>query len=448
MRDIKELPILEYTWNDVHTGRYLPKVMDFVAKHGPLFRYKVPEMVDANQLVLIGPEANRFVFHTGRQHFSHEKGWTPILGEIVGRGLINMDDPDHSAHRKMWNPAFTNDVMESYIPILHKIIRNKLNAWAEMNYVNLHKEAQEITFDVAAAALAGEEEGERLDKLREIFWVILHGSEVETHAEYLEMMDRLRAEMLPLLLNLIQEQRISGQNGDGHKNVLSQIANARFDDGSTLNDIEILGHLNVLLLAGHETTTSLTAWLIYLLATLPNHWDRLRAEVDEVISDIEIGDLTKVPSSEQLRRLTEVENFIKETGRLYPPVFNVPRVTLSDCELHGVKIPEGTSLRLCLAATHLLPDVFDNPNEFDPSRFAPPRREDRATPYSLVTFGGGPRICIGINFAMIEVKVIVAHVLRHYELAANPDSVPQHVGHINAVPAFPLEVAFTPREGG
>jgi cytochrome P450 len=80
-----------------------------------------------------------------------------------------------------------------------------------------------------------------------------------------------------------------------------------------------------------------------------------------------------------------------------------------------------------LAACHRLPDVFANPDTFDPDRFAPPREEDKRTPYSLVTFGGGPRICIGINFAQIEVKAMAAHILRHYSLTPVPDQQIQQV---------------------
>ena len=206
-----------------------------------------------------------------------------------------------------------------------------------------------------------------------------------------------------------------------------------------------MGHLNILLLAGHETTTTLSAWLIYQLASLTDHWDVLQAEVDEALADIPIGETGTSPTPEMLRQLPQLENFIKETGRLYSPVFQVPRVTLQDVEYEGVRIPAGTRVRLSLAGTHMNPEIFADPEHFDPQRFASPRREDRARPYSLVTFGGGPRICIGINFATIEVKVLAAQILRHYRLTPRSRPEKVHVGYWNSQPKYPLEVAFEKR---
>ncbi|MGZ3681568.1 MAG: cytochrome P450, partial [Ktedonobacterales bacterium] len=98
--------------------------------------------------------------------------------------------------------------------------------------------------------------------------------------------------------------------------------------------------------------------------------------------------------------------FIRETGRLHSPVQNVPRGVVQDVEFAGYTIPAGTDVRLALAGCHRMERYFANPDTFDPDRFAPPREEDRKTPYSLVTFGGGPRLCIGVNFANIEVKAL------------------------------------------
>ena len=443
LKEITALPELILRWSHVDDGSFIPRIVDFSLKHGPIFRFCLADSPqDLRGVYLVGPEANRFVFHTGRQHFSHDKGWTPILGNMIGRGLINMDDPDHAIHRKMWNPAFTNDVMLAYIPLLHQIVEHKIKKFASQPLVNVYKESQEITFDVAAAALAGIEQGGTLDRLRELFWRMLHSDDINSEDDYLQMMSEVQGEMLPTLLKLIHERR---SQPPSTKDVLSQIVHAEFEDGSKLDDAQILGHLNILLIAGHETTTTMSAWMIYQMATLSDHWDRLQAEVDEALAAIPIGRTDMPFTAEMLRQLPQLENFIKETGRLFAPVFQVPRVTLTETEYAGYRIPAGVRVRLSLAATHLHPEVFANPNVFDPDRFASSRREDRARPYSLVTFGGGPRICIGINFATIEIKVLAAHILRHYRLEAQPIPEKLHLGYWNSGPKFPLEVNFAPR---
>jgi cytochrome P450 len=191
------------------------------------------------------------------------------------------------------------------------------------------------------------------------------------------------------------------------------IVHARSEDGQPLRDQQILAHINILLVAGHETTTILSTWVLYLLATLPEHCQCLQAELDAVAP----GGFAPL-TVETLRRLKRLDWLIKEAARLYPPVLNVPRVATSDFTFDGYLIPAGSRIRLALGASHLLPHVFADPQRFDPDRFAPPREEDHRTPYGFVPFGGGSRICIGMNFALIEIKALAAYVLRHYQLEA------------------------------
>jgi cytochrome P450 len=133
-----------------------------------------------------------------------------------------------------------------------------------------------------------------------------------------------------------------------------------------------------------------------------------------------------------LRGARVLDAFIREAGRLYSPVLNVPRGVVQDFEFAGYTVPMGTHVRLALAASHRLPTIFANPEVFDLDRFLPPREEDRL-PYALVTFGGGPRVCIGINFAQIEVKALVAHVLPRYTLTPVEPHPPIYAGHWTAI---------------
>jgi cytochrome P450 len=187
----------------------------------------------------------------------------------------------------------------------------------------------------------------------------------------------------------------------------------------SFTDRELLGQLHILLVAGHETTTSMSAWLLYLLAAHPELLARIHAEMDEAVAATG-GEVTL----DAIKAMHQLGNAVDEAGRLRTPVGNVPRGVVKDFEFGGYHIPAGSRVLLSLAACHRLPDVFANPDTFDPDRFAPPREEDKQTPYALVTFGGGPRVCIGINFAQVEIKAMAAHILRHYTLAPTPDQQP------------------------
>jgi cytochrome P450 len=408
-KQLADLPQLHITENDIKSGRLAARQAEMALKYGPIYMCVVEDDSESSEYVcMVGAEASRFVFHTGREYFSHDRGWTPLIGVPLGQGLLNMDSPEHTRHRKMWNPAFTGPSIEAYLPVIERVIVARTSSWPQQAEVDVYREMQQITFAAAGWALAGFQPGPQLEELGQLFY-----------------QRAVRDRRDQILLDLIAERRarpLDEQPGD----VLGQIVRARDDDGQPLNDEQILAHINILLVAGHETTTSLGAWVLYLLATLPEQRRRIAAEIADVLGDTAPG----LIAVEALRELKQLDNFIKEAGRLYSPVITVPRGVVREVEVGGYTLPVGTPVRLALAASHLLPHVFANPQRFDPDRFAPPREEDRRTPYGLVTFGGGSRICIGINFANIETKALAVHVLRHYRLAAVEGQRIVNAGHI------------------
>ena len=136
---------------------------------------------------------------------------------------------------------------------------------------------------------------------------------------------------------------------------------------------------------------------------------------------------------EAARHLHRLDLFIREVGRLHSPVQSVPRGVVKETEFAGYTLPVGTSVRLSIAACHRMPQYFTNPGTFDPDRFAPSREEDRRSPYALVTFGGGQRLCIGVNVANIEVKAIAVDVLSKYVLTPVEAEPPLDMGFITVM---------------
>jgi cytochrome P450 len=381
---------------------------ELARRHGPVFKIGWSPSYALTHLV--GPEANKFVFQTRRDAFSHDLGWTPQIGEIFGKGLLNMDDPEHAVHRRLMNPAFTYASMERYLPVMARIIAERCADWAARDAVDLHAEARKITFDVAAETLVGLPTGPEVDTLRQLFYAIIGGdlgggSEEQQWASFM----RVHQELGARLGHLIAARRAAPP--EAHADILSTLVHARDDEGRALSDAQLLGHVNILLVAGHETSTTLAAWLLFLLARNPAYLARVREELDAALPDPE-APLTL----EGVRGLRLLGYALSEAGRLYPPVALVPRGVVEEVEFGGYAIPRGAQVLLALSAPHFMPELFAEPERFDPDRFAPPREEDKATPYSLASFGGGPRICIGINFAQIEIRAMAAHILRRYDL--------------------------------
>lgn len=444
INSMADLPHVPFSDAEIITGQLPDLFARMALAHGPILRHVAGPGPYAGQefVFMVGPEANRFVLHTHRDHFSHDKGWTPIIGESFGQGLLNMDDPEHACHRKMWNPAFTAAYMSAYLPVMRQIIARRSATWPQQHAVDVFQEAREITFDVAALALAGMDTGAAVDRLRELFYLLLHGFDLEPGQSWDQAMQRImRAhdELTAMLLTLIAARRAAPAE-EQPRDVLGLIVHARDEQGRALSDEQILAHLNILLVAGHETTTTLSAWTLYLLATQPEWRERIEAELEALLAESD-GAVT----IDALRSAKLMDAFIREVGRLYPPVLNVPRGVVKEFEFAGYTVPAGTQVRLALAAGHRLPHVFAQPEQFDPERFLPPREEDKKTPYSLVTFGGGVRVCIGINVAQIEVKALLAHVLRYYHLAPDGAPTPVHAGHWTAMVPGGIWLRVTPR---
>jgi cytochrome P450 len=435
-KTMTDIPLITSDYVPEYGAPSLQTQVEWARDYGPIYRRDTEY---GPFIFMVGPEANRFVFHTGRQHFSHDQGWTPIIGETLGHGLLNMDDPEHAVHRRMWNPAFTAAAMEAYVPIILRVIAERTRHWPELDSVDVYKEAREITFDAAAAALAGFAPGPEVDRMRRNFNTLIGFDPEElTYEQWQQKARAAQAELGAMMLGLIHARRNAPDTEKTH-DVLGMIVRAKDEQGQPLSDMQIMAHLNILLVAGHETTTTLSAWVLAMLATEHAHRQRILAELDAVMGD------APAPTVEQLRNLPALDNFIKETGRLHSPVFNVPRGVVSDFEFAGYHVPAGHNVRLGLAAGHRLSAVFADPEKFDPDRFAAPREEDKKQPYSLVTFGGGARICIGINFANIETKALAVHALRHFDMALLDEEV-IYAGYWTAFLPNGLHMRFKQRE--
>lgn len=374
-------------------------------QHGPIFR---AHFFEQEVLFLVGPEANRLVLVSERQKFSHAAGWGNIfsVNDLFGRGLLTMDGEEHTQHRRMMNPAFTVSYMERYLPLMNRLIREHVANWARTEEVDLYEETRKLTFDIAAQALTGLEAGEEVDRFRDIFvGLLLLPRLAASEEDFQENAARFQAELRALMIPKIAERR---QNPTD--DIFGRLVQARDDQGNTMSDDQLIAHINILLVAGHETSTTLSTWLLYLLQQHPDYTQRILQEQATVMGN------RQDPTLEDVKAMKVLEHALSEAERLYPPVPNGPRGVSEDFTFQGYQIPAGVPIFYSILGSHMLPSIFTNPTQFDPDRFASPREEHKKAPYSLVGFGGGPRICIGINFAQIEMKAMVSHILRNHTL--------------------------------
>jgi len=408
IRPFEEIPFVNPT--DEMSLNPARVMLERYQQHGPIFRTKT---IDGPDLVyLIGPEANRFVLASNRLKFSHRMGWGQLFGviETYGDGVLTMDGAIHDQHRHVMNPAFAIGYMDRYLPLMNRIIRERVGTWLARGVVDIYDEARKITFDIAAEALVGLKTGPEVDRFREIFFSLLRlGSIAADENDYFMRMTELQRDLLRLLLPKIHARRAAPTD-----DVLGLLVQARDDQGRPLSDEQLIAHTNILLVAGHETSTSLSAWLLYLLTQHREYLQRVLNEQDALLA------ADADPTLDDVKRMKLLENALSEAERLFPPVSEAPRGVLEPFDFNGYHVPAGVYVLYSISGAHMLPSIFAEPAAFDPDRFAPPREEHKKTPYALVGFGGGPRICIGINFAQVEIKAMVSHILRRYHLDLVP----------------------------
>ncbi|GHO70596.1 putative cytochrome P450 [Ktedonobacter sp. SOSP1-52] len=401
-----------------------PLLASYYEQYGPIFR---AERFGRQITYMLGPEANRFILVNNRKKFSHHIGWSSIfqVEQLLGRGLLMMDGEEHAHHRKIMNPAFTIGYMSRYLPLMQRIIREQAESWLERGEVDIYEEMRTITFNVAAEALTGLKSGAEVDTFRHLFVSLLNpAGPFESDEEYYAYITPLQAQLRELLLPRIEERRKQPTD-----DVFGLLVRAHDEHGQSLSDEQLISHINILLVAGHETSTSLSAWLLYLLSQHPDYTQRILQEQTQLLAP------GSEPTLEEVKKMKVLDNALSEAERLYPPVANGPRGVAEDFEFHGYHVPAGTFVFYSIAGAHRLPSIFKDPENFDPDRFAPPREEQKKSPYALVGFGGGPRICIGINFAQVEIKAIASHILRNYRLTLAPN---QHIQQVYGVTGFPL----------
>jgi cytochrome P450 len=218
-------------------------------------------------------------------------------------------------------------------------------------------------------------------------------------------------ELNTVVSNIIRQRReLNTDTGD----LLSMLLSARDEEtGEGMNDQQARDEVMTILLAGHETTANTLIWTWYLLSQHPEVESRLQSELATVLGG-------NAPTVEQLPELAYTSMVLQEVLRLYPPAWILSRKAIADDELGGYHIPQGSMVIISPYATHRHPDFWEQPEVFDPERFTPERVAARPH-FAHFPFGGGPRLCIGSNFAVMEAQLILATVAQRFRLRLMPD---------------------------
>lgn len=379
------------------------------AQYGSIFK---TQLLGRKTVVMMGPEANRFVLSSHMEHFSWREGWPGTFRELLGESLFLQEGIQHRRNRKLLMPAFHGSALEGYFETMVSLTQQYLTRWENLGRFAWFQEMKQLTFEIACVLLMGSQPGEDVAQLSRWFEELTNGLfMVPLRWRWTPYGKALHArDCLLAYIDQVIEARLASPGNDA----LGMLIQSEDENGDRLSREEIKVQALLMLFAGHETTTSM---LTSLLMSLAQHPDTLAKAQAEQANLATAGDLTLA----DLKQMPYLEQVLKEVERLYPPVGGGFRGVVKPFEFNGYHVPAGWMALYRINAAHQDPRCYTQPQQFDPDRFSPERAEQRRYDYSLVGFGGGPRICLGLAFAQMEMKIVAALLLRYYRWALLPN---------------------------
>jgi cytochrome P450 len=389
------------------------------------------------------PEAIVDVFSGDPEQLRAGEANAPLAAFTGPHSILLLDGSAHLRERHLLLPPFHGERMQTYGRVIQEIADGEIGAWPLSQPFPILHSFQRITFEVILRTVFGFDEGPDLlrlrDRLTRLFGLFAGaaGTLIQVPAFRVELgglspwgrVVRLKRELEEILYAEFARRRAHGT--DGRNDVLSLLLEARHEDGAPMSDAVLRDEMLALLLAGHETTAASLAWVIQRVLERSDVVAELKAEVTRVGCDLR-----------RTTDLTYLDAVIKETSRLAPVIPNVGRRLHVPLRIGGRDLPAGPVVAPCIYLAHRRPDLWTEPERFDPERFV----GTRINPIAFFPFGGGVRRCIGAAFATYEMKVVLARILARAELYPVPGYRARVVRRgIAFVPSEGLPVVLTER---
>ncbi|MGI9412387.1 MAG: cytochrome P450 [Hyphomicrobiales bacterium] len=397
---------------------------------------------------LCDPELVKTVLLDGAERYPKDGYQKKLFAPLLGDSILTAEGESWRWQRRTAAPLFRRSDILNYVPTMAAAAEAAIETWRSAPAGTVHaidKDMMRATFHVIShTILAGGGPGVRAaiekgraDYFRGVNWWYLYIRFNLPHWMPRPGGRRMRAQERRLraaVTDLIAERRPTAHQSD---DILSRLISAVDPEtGQTMSDVQLADNLLAFLLAGYDTTATALTWALYLLSQAPEWAARLEDEVRRVVPE---GPVTAA----HVDRLVTVQQVLKEAMRMYPPAPTMQRYALEDVQLGGVDIKAGTLLVIPIYAIHRHQGLWDDPNRFDPERFAPDREADYSR-YQFMPFGGGPRICIGATFALVEATVILATLMRAARFDYAAAKAPMPVARMFLTPrdGMPMRVSL------
>jgi cytochrome P450 len=422
---------------------YLRDPLAFLCKTPRLYGDVVRMRLGAIEATLLShPAAIEEVLVTQNRSFKKDQ-YIERIRPVLGDGLLTSEGDFWRRQRRLAQPAFHRDRIAAYGATMVDYGERLAASFRAGEVRDIHKDMMRVTLEIVAKTLFGAEVedhmatevGEALEVVvtdladpLPLFVPVLRKLPTPQVRRLRSAIQRLDA----IILGIIRARRTRKDDVDGG-DLLSMLLHAQDDDGTRMTDKQLRDEVMTLFLAGHETTAIALSWTWLLLSDHPHVDAALERELDTVLGG-------RPPTMADLPRLEVANAIVLESMRLYPPAWSLGREATVDCTIGGFHVPRGAQVWMCPWSVQRDPRWFDDPERFLPERWRGGELQKRLPKYAYFPFGGGPRLCIGQSFAMMEAVLLLAAIAQRVRLRLAPGQRIESLPAVTLRPKYGLRV--------
>ena len=367
----------------------------------------------------------QYALQKNQRNYKKSTIQTIDLAKYVGKGLLTSEGEHWKKQRKLIQPAFHKKQLMQLLDTIQAAIHTELGKIKTDGPMDIFPIFNDLAFQTVVKSLfssaVGEAEISRLQYITEaaqkmlvkelrqpyLGWWFQLGGSIKHHVG-------LTQEAREILKTLVKKRKNSGVRED---DLLDMLLDARYEDGTAMEEEQLIDEILILFTAGHETTSNSLTFTAELLARDPESQDKIAAEVERATQET-------TGLFEFIQACPYTKSVIEESMRLYPPAYFIDRVNIEDDEFNGMFIPKGSNLLFSMHEIHRHPDLWEDPDRFMPERFAEGNAQKHSAYY--FPFGAGPRMCIGNNFAMYEMILAISALMKKYKITTEKDEIAIH----------------------
>jgi len=415
----------------------------YTERLGDTFRFYLGGLKEV--IITTNPTVIQHVLKTNAENYQKSEIQVKRMGHFLGKGLLTTHGEAWRTQRRLIQKGFDRKQLDALSSIMQDSLTESVRDFDRQisaGPVDIYPHLMKMTFAMVARSLFGAKlKDEDIDLVSHTICTVQEFIVRQTLQPYLNPWfaasgelrkhEEMRVRADSILMAYIKQRR----NQEPGHDLLQTLMDARYSDGEGMSDELVLSESMQLLVAGHETSSNGLSWLLYLLSTRPECLERIRQEFDSVLGDAPLSH-ADVPKFEFTTQV------IQEGLRLYPPFWMIDREAVADDRAGDIDIPRGSTVIVYVYGAHHAPRYWESPESFDPERFTKANDKLR-TPFTYLPFGGGPRGCIGGNYAMLQILMILSVLLRRYDFQLIPGQMIEARPMVILRPKHGIRMTFT-----